>query len=516
MRRRTFFGLFDAEGWPWAGAKAAFWFVVIIFLLGYIPDRAYYFTVERTIDLGILAWSPVNLCPPENEGLPCPVPAGAPLPWHPSPPELALPAGRTDGTVVQLGSRLLYIGGTNGATPQPDVYVAQTSGVGNFQPWQPGPPLPTALTDTSAAFLGGSVYVAGGADSSRKPTAAVYRLTPGADGALPAWAKVDALALPEPRAGAALVAAGDGLILVGGSGPNGPTKTVWKSKLDAKGNLGAWAVEPGQLFEANTGGVGAIVGEDVWLLGGQGPDGKPVRTVQIGRMGSTPVVAGGVSAAAGSAPAGAAALGGPAQQGAVGSGGAAATGSAGAGSSAGASGSTTGDAAAVNQWRVSEQTNLPEPRANGAGFTANGALYFIGGTDGAQPRSEMWWATPNASGAIDGWKHLAATDLPPQGLTGSAALASGSHAFLVGGQTKNGITPGSARTNLAPQEPFFQVGVLGATVPALKLEGEIGQQLGYLNAAGVGTVDFILLLIIGWAFAHKERTREVLGRFRRR
>src|SRR4051794_14633090 len=208
--------------------------------------------------------------------------------------------------------------------------------------------------------------------------------------------------------------------------------------------------------------------------------------------------------------------GGPAQQGAGGSGGAAATGSAGAGSSAGASGSTTGDAAAVNQWRVSEQTNLPEPRANGAGFTANGALYFIGGTDGAQPRSEMWWATPNASGAIDGWKHLAATDLPPQGLTGSAALASGSHAFLVGGQTKNGITPGSARTNLAPQEPFFQVGVLGATVPALKLEGEIGQQLGYLNAAGVGTVDFILLLIIGWAFAHKERTRELLGRFRRR
>src|SRR4051794_14633089 len=331
MRRRAFFGLFDAEGWPWAGAKAAFWFVVIIFLLGYIPDRAYYFTVERTIDLGILAWSPVNLCPPENEGLPCPVPAGAPLPWHPSPPELALPAARTDGTVVQLGSRLLYIGGTNGATPQPDVYVAQTSGVGNFQPWQPGPPLPTALTDTSAAFLGGSIYVAGGADTSRKPTSAVYRMTPGADGALPAWAKVDALVLPEPRAGAALVAAGDGLILVGGTGPNGPTKTVWKSKLDAKGNLGPWAVEPGQLFEANTGGVGAIVGEDVWLLGGQGPDGKPVRTVQIGRMGSTPVVAGGASAAAGSAPAGAAASGGPPPQGAVRSGGAAAPGRAGAG-----------------------------------------------------------------------------------------------------------------------------------------------------------------------------------------
>jgi hypothetical protein len=46
--------------------------------------------------------------------------------------------------------------------------------------------------------------------------------------------------------------------------------------------------------------------------------------------------------------------------------------------------------------------------------------------------------------------------------------------------------------------------------------GEIGQQLGYLNAAGVGTVNFILLLLIGWAFAHKERSRELLGRVFRR
>jgi len=54
-RRRVFFGLFDADGWGWASAKATFWFIAIIFLLGYIPDRAYYFVVNRTIDIGILA-----------------------------------------------------------------------------------------------------------------------------------------------------------------------------------------------------------------------------------------------------------------------------------------------------------------------------------------------------------------------------------------------------------------------------------------------------------------------------
>ena len=55
----------------------------------------------------------------------------------------------------------------------------------------------------------------------------------------------------------------------------------------------------------------------------------------------------------------------------------------------------------------------------------------------------------------------------------------------------------SLRANTAPQSPFFQLGLVGATVPGLKIEGEIGQQLGYLNAAGVGTVNFIILILIG-------------------
>ena len=108
-RRRVLFGLLDAGGWAWAGLKAGFWLIVIIFMLGYLPDRAYYFTVNRTIDLGILAWSPINLCPPvPNENLPCPVPVGALSPWHPNPTEpvnLSLPEPRTDGGAVQVGAR---------------------------------------------------------------------------------------------------------------------------------------------------------------------------------------------------------------------------------------------------------------------------------------------------------------------------------------------------------------------------------------------------------------------------
>ena len=88
---------------------------------------------------------------------------------------------------------------------------------------------------------------------------------------------------------------------------------------------------------------------------------------------------------------------------------------------------------------------------------------------------------------------------------------------LVGGETSGDtILASSVRANTAPQSPYFQLGLVGATVPGLKIEGEIGQQLGYLSAAGAGTVNFIILIVIGWAFAHRERTRELFERFRSR
>ena len=123
----------------------------------------------------------------------------------------------------------------------------------------------------------------------------------------------------------------------------------------------------------------------------------------------------------------------------------------------------------------------------------------------------MYWTVPDAKGDITGWQHLDATDLPT-GVAGSSAIVSGSQAFLIGGTTSDQpAVAGSARANLAPQPPFFQLGLFGFTVPALKIGGEIGQQLGYMNAAGVATVNFIILLLIGWAFAHKERSKAIVA-----
>ena len=98
------------------------------------------------------------------------------------------------------------------------------------------------------------------------------------------------------------------------------------------------------------------------------------------------------------------------------------------------------------------------------------------------------------------------------GLEGAPAVIRARTSILVGGVTSpTRVLASSVRANTAPQSPFFQLGLVGATVPGLKIEGEIGQQLGYLNAAGVGTVNFILLILIGWAFAHKAQTRAIIA-----
>jgi N-acetylneuraminic acid mutarotase len=467
-RKRALFGLLDADGWTWAGIKAFVWLVIIILLLGYIPDRAYYFTVNRTIDLGVLAWSPVNLCSSENESLPCPAPVGAVVAWHPSPEELALPALRTSGTAIQLGTKILYIGGSDGTTAQSTVYVAQLAGTGNFDEWAEGPALPEPRSDASVVAVSGTVYVIGGLDAEGAPTTTVYSMTPDPKTAeLGEWKPVEALVLPEGRAGAAGVAAADGMLLIGGEGPNGPVTTTFKSPLDDKGALGAWETEA-PLQRPQTDALAAVIGDWVWLYGGH-DDVGPVGAVQRGRLG--------LEAAEGLEP--------------------------------------NPDEGKVVAWEINNAWNLPGARDDPAGWSANGALYVVGGSDNDGLRTELFWTTPTNDGRIPEWKHLAASDLP-EGRSGGSAFVTGPNAVIVAGETAEGVATSSVRANTAPQSPFFQLGLVGATVPGLKIDGEIGQQLGYLNAAGAGTVNFIILLLIGWAFAHKEQARAMMSRVIRR
>jgi hypothetical protein len=475
-RRRALFGLLDADGWAWASLKAFFWFILIIFILGYIPDRAYYLTVNRTVDLGILAWSPVNLCPAENRTLPCPAPIGAVLPWERSPEQLDLPQPRTDGAVIQVGTRLLFIGGSDGTTASDAVFVAATVPVGNFDRWADGPALPEPRSDAAVATLNGVIYVIGGTDAEGAPTATTFVLRPNIlTGELGEWetaetAEEPVADLPEPRTGASLVALGDGLLLVGGAGADGvPTTTTWKSELDTSGALGEWTPQaplPEGLADA-----GAVLnGDFIWVYGGRNAGG-PTATVVRGEVST-------------------------------------------------AEGDNLGD---ITRWGTGGVPNLPEPRTDASTWAVNGSIYLAGGADAEGTENEFYWAVPAAGDdgdAFPEWKHLSQVDLPEPGIRGAAVGLSGPDVFLIGGTSGDAVQRGAARANLSPQEPFFQLGLVGATVPGLQIEGEIGQQLGQLNAAGIGTVNFVILVIIGVAFANRERTaawlRSRFGRGRAR
>jgi hypothetical protein len=474
-RRRALFGLLDASGWAWASVKATFWFILIIFLLGYIPDRAYYFTVNRTMDIGILAWSPINFCPPENRDLPCPAPVGAAVPWDAAPAEISLPEPRVDGGIAQSGTTLLYIGGSDGSATTATTFVAPTSGVGNFDFWTTGPDLPEPRSKAAIGFAAGKIYVIGGLGEDNQPTDTVFILSPDAQsGELGNWQTADELeldvALPEPRAGASFVAAADGILLVGGTADGTtPVKTVWKSAFNDAGDLTPWTPQA-ELFQEATDATAVLEGDYLWVYGGTAANG-PTATVQRGEFAAenpdTPEL----------------------------------------------------EANSLSRFGVSGgPADLPEPRTNAAGFGASGTLYLIGGRDAGSPRGELYWAIPDANGNIPEWKHLEQSDLPESagGLAGSAPIVLGPNVVLVGGETSSGPIAGAARANIAPQEPFFQLGLVGATVPALKIDGEIGQQLGYLNANGVGIVNFVILLAVGWAFAHKEQVARFRDRLRRR
>jgi len=473
IRRRTAFGLFDADGWTWASLKATFWFLVIIFLIGYLPDRAYYFTVLPAVDVGYNAISPINWCSERNAGLPCPAPAGAVVPWAANPAEVALPEPRTDGDAFSVGDNIYLAGGRTAAGATASTLANVVTEEANFGAWTEGPALDQPRADGAAVVASGVPYYIGGVDAQGAPSTTVLRGTL-TEGALTGWAAVPALALPVGITDAMAVATPRGIYLFGGRVDGVPSQAVYLAAVPASGtgDLGAWTeLTEMRLPEARADGTAVVLGDFVYLLGGEGPsgvsntvfflaldtDGVPVVDEATGRPQGWGVS---VGPAAGYA--------------------------------------------------------LPEPRARHMSFANGGAIYVIGGVgaDGALAETTYWSVPVTTTGTIPAWSELEVTDLPePRADAGTLAVAS--HAFLVGGEGPSGPVAGSMRANLAPALPFFRLGLFGLTVPALAIQGEIGQQLGYIAAGTVALGDLVLLILVGIAYSHQRATLRLIERLSR-
>jgi hypothetical protein len=476
IQRRTFFGLLDADGWPAAFWKALFWFILILFMLGYLPDRAYYFTVEPALDVGENVFSPVNFCDGANESLPCPAPRGAMIPWQTSPATLALPAPRAQAGTFQSGTQLFVVGGLVGGKATDSVLVTTTTVDGNFGAWQQAPSLPAPRTDFAIASFNGTPYVIGGLDASGQPTATVF-VGDIESGNLAGWKAADALALPTAVSGAAVVATGTGLWLIGGKTSSGLSATLYRAVLDSTVKpavLRPFKEQPALVVRDGSGNPAPRVhatalstGSQIFLIGGEGPQGvtDQLFLLTLNAVGE-PSVDG---------------------QGRV----------IGWGQSVGAS-------------------SLPAPRTQFAGFVANGALYVPGGlgADG-KPTSTVYWTVPDATtGQISQWTHLDQTDLA-QPVAEAASAVAGSFALVIGGQGATDAQAGSYRANLAPSAPFFRLGLIGATIPGLSVKGGVGAQLGYVVAGIVGGTNFIILIAIGVLYSRPESSRRLLERLSR-
>ena len=477
IRRRAVFGLLDADGWVWATLKAMFWFLLIIFLQGYVPDRAYYFTVSPTIDLGFNVISPVNLCPGDNKNLPCPAPAGAVIPWEPGPAELALPAGRAGAGIFTSGEKIYVIGGRTpeGATTS---VLSTTTFDGNLTAWAEASALPEPRSDAAVVSLSGVPYVIGGKDASGAPTTTIFRGTI-QNGALTGWEAAANIPLPVPLSDMAATSTASGLWVFGGRGADGAlSAATYHSTLSTTGTpaLQRWAeVTELPLPEARADAGAASTGSAVYVIGGQGPSG-PTNSVFYLAFDTH----GNPVETAAERPFG--------------------------------WGVSVGPSAAAA---------LPEPRYDAITFVNSGTLFTAGGfgPDGSIVASNLWTVPSPTDGTIRAWNELAATELPTPRAQGVAAVV-GQFAFVAGGTTDGtNLDSGVLRADVAPRLPFFRLGLFGVTVPALSIKGEIGQQLGYIAAGSVAAGTFVLLIVIGWMYSHRDETFRFFrwisrGRFR--
>ena len=486
--RRVLFGLFDAAGWGWATFRAVLWTLVIILLLGYIPDRAYYLTVSPTVDLGLNAVSLVNICPAENEGLPCPAPAGALIPWK-SGPAAALPGAGEGGALLQAGTHLYYVGGRAADAKDefaniPNVATASI-GPDGLSTWSAAAPLPEPRALSAAAYLAGTAYVIGGTSATESATTTVYAGKPDTvTGLITTWTLVDALQLPAPRNSAAVVTVSDGLILLGGADQNyTPQTSVWKATLQADGTLGAWeAMAP--LPEPRASAAAVLVGDAIWLWGGRDADGVTGVSLR-GDIAVAKSPATGHSAPAPTTP------------------------------------NEQGDApiGSIYKWSTtSGEGDLPTPREGAALWSANGTLYVAGGVQDGVAIGSVYWTAPTAATGITTWHTVEQVNLPADQLRVNASgVVVGPHALLLGGEDASGASATTALSaGTSPKAPVFRAGLFGLTVPGLAIPGEVGQQLGFLSAAGAWTLNFVLLLAAAVAYAQRERFGAWVRRLRDR
>lgn len=180
----------------------------------------------------------------------------------------ALPVGLSGHAAVYANvggssssQNLVYvIGGADSTNaPRADVLYAAVQSGGQLGSWSATASLPSAVAFEAAVAAtpansriknaAGYLYVIGGAtDSAGTPTATIMRGTLDSLGAVTSWTTL-ATSLPQPlHSLGAVIFRGDLYIAGGATSGNAPADTVYRSRIDSTGALGAWHSEPALPF----------------------------------------------------------------------------------------------------------------------------------------------------------------------------------------------------------------------------------------------------------------------------
>jgi hypothetical protein len=174
-----------------------------------------------------------------------------------------LPGARSRLITVGVGNRIYAIGGEDENGNAVHSVVSYDLSIND---WEPVAPLPAALANASATVIGNQIYVAGGSQNGDAPGVQVlsdklYRY----DTLTNQWQ--EARTLPYPVAGAALVADGSLLYLIGGWDGQKMRDEIWRTQTELTLGDTTWE-RVGHLSKARAFLGAAPVGSEIYLAGG--------------------------------------------------------------------------------------------------------------------------------------------------------------------------------------------------------------------------------------------------------
>lgn len=145
---------------------------------------------------------------------------------------------RQEHSAVVNNGYIYVMGGqdANPGTSLSSVQYAPINANNSVGAWTTTAALPNAVTQAAAATHNGFIYNVGGITGGANTDAVSYA-KPAADGSISSWT-ASSVVLPAPRSGGTATVVNGYLYYIGG----GSNATVYTSKLNADGSLGAWQI----------------------------------------------------------------------------------------------------------------------------------------------------------------------------------------------------------------------------------------------------------------------------------